>query len=53
MRTDDHNRVTEAGFFSLLRVAPRLRTASPAEADSSLHREGPVSSVCKRGWLQE
>jgi hypothetical protein len=52
MRPDDHSKVTEAGFFSI-RVAPRLRTASPAEADSSLHREGPVSSVCKRGWLQE
>lgn len=27
--------------------------ASPAEADRPLHREGPVSSVCKRDWLQE
>ena len=27
------------------RVAPRLRTASPAEADGSFFREGPVPSV--------
>lgn len=29
----------------LLVVAPRLRTASPAEADGSLPREGPVPLV--------
>lgn len=31
----------EAGLFLPARVAPRLRTASPAEADGSFFREGP------------
>ena len=36
MKPDDHNRNTEAGFFSSLRRAPRIRTASPAEVDRPL-----------------
>ena len=40
-------------FLLPVRAAPRLRTASPAEVDGPLHREGPVSSVNKRSQLQE
>jgi hypothetical protein len=43
--TNDNHNSSEAGSLYLFWVAPRLRTASPAEADGSLFREGPVPLV--------
>jgi hypothetical protein len=48
MALNDSCRNRRPVWFLPARVAPRLRTASPAEADGSFPREGPVPSVDNR-----